>query len=1102
MESGRPLTPLRIQAALRLAKGNRKRAAQLLGIGRATLYRWLDRLEMDRPGMVGSSGKTTPGAPDLITLADGLELAGRGRELARALELLSPVSRPGSPTAVVMVGDAGTGRTCLLRALTERLSASGIAVARGSCRPGSAAGLSPLAEALHDLLGDGTENRELIRRHAAAVHLVAPRLLVRHAIPVPEDEAGLADRAVMLGSLAQLFADAATGKGLLIVFDDLHLAEPFLLDLFWLLARQGRDLPLRLAAASLPPADWPSINALLAGAAAEGLVAPIALAPLEEASVRLLATRYLKWNEALTAVATTHLLRLTGGNPLHLRLALRRLATGPPRPGEDLEALLPASIPEALHEELDRMPAPAREVLEALAARGAAAGVSELGQVVGQPAAAELGSLLHAGWVVRNPHGRYRIAHSLFRDAVHEATPPETRRRHHGTWAAAMEGDPSRLIERADQLVAAGSGGAEARELFAAAAEWLERTWQHRGAIRLLDAVLAQLPPGDPARLGLYPRLERACHAARERERSLQICRSWATLAFDLSDLGSEARALGLLAVRLREAGEGKGAREAAMRGLECARRLGDASTIALAESILAGILWTTWDHSAALEHMERSLDMLRQGDDPQAYARHLQEIVLPRALAGRGHAAMDAAAEAERLFRDKEENSTSAARSVRAILAMAYMGDLEEAARRLRALVALERGRTSLEPALQALAFVLLRLGRFTEALAVAEELSDEALRTGRQGHRISAFLAQGEALFQLGCHDRARDQNHLALELARTQGEEAQLAFARLGRARDLRVEGHIPEATAEAQWVFEAAERGGRQRLRHAAALELTRCAIGERDWPRARRWLDRAEESLQVPREDGPAQRSAMLLERARVRLAEKQDHLAFSDIEEGLGLVRRAGPAVVEIQLLLLKANLCDIRGDEAGAGEALALAGRRIQDLANHIDDRALQESFLGRSDFQPLVDAARKDGLLELHRFRDMAVRSAPLRQLIERLEKADPKTLPVVIIGSAGEGLTARLLEARDWQGDLRSLETSIRMLLLQAGSRKLAADSPEIKPAKEPTKVPTPRREPGEKQKEAIRRALAATNGDKTRAAKLLGISRATLYRRLEK
>ena len=105
----------------------------------------------------------------------------------------------------------------------------------------------------------------------------------------------------------------------------------------------------------------------------------------------------------------------------------------------------------------------------------------------------------------------------------------------------------------------------------------------------------------------------------------------------------------------------------------------------------------------------------------------------------------------------------------------------------------------------------------------------------------------------------------------------------------------------------------------------------------------------------------------------------------------------------------------------------------------------------------------------------------------------------------GIAPEALAA--LKNYDWPGNIRELEHTIeRAVLLGKGSRIELEDLPpnividgqsSIVLAQALTRQLTLR----DLEREYVAKVLDATNGNKTEAAKILGVDRTTLYRKLE-
>ena len=140
-------------------------------------------------------------------------------------------------------------------------------------------------------------------------------------------------------------------------------------------------------------------------------------------------------------------------------------------------------------------------------------------------------------------------------------------------------------------------------------------------------------------------------------------------------------------------------------------------------------------------------------------------------------------------------------------------------------------------------------------------------------------------------------------------------------------------------------------------------------------------------------------------------------------------------------------------------------------------------------------------------HRINSFSLRMPCLRQMREDiplyadffLDQAN-RELDKRIVGF--DPAAAAALAAYDWPGNLRQLRnTVLSATLLAAGEYITCRDLPaEVTggPA-EPAEAPLSLRDPASEE-EQIRRALATAGGNKSQAAKLLGIDRKTLYNKL--
>ena len=157
---------------------------------------------------------------------------------------------------MTVLGGAGVGKTRLVLEAAGRLEGDP-AVLVGRCLPyGNGSTFWPLAEVVRQVAGIGLEDPpEEARAKLAALleeavpegALVAERigqLIGLEADPAPIEEAAW--------STGRLLEALAAERPLVVVFDDLHWAEPTFLDLVERLGEGGREAPVLLVAVARP----------------------------------------------------------------------------------------------------------------------------------------------------------------------------------------------------------------------------------------------------------------------------------------------------------------------------------------------------------------------------------------------------------------------------------------------------------------------------------------------------------------------------------------------------------------------------------------------------------------------------------------------------------------------------------------------------------------------------------------------------------------------------------------------------------------------------------------------------------------------------------
>src|SRR5215211_4817087 len=446
-------------------------------------------------------GRVDPGAPGHARRQDA-PIVGREPELRLFAWVYERVVATGSSQLLTVLGPAGAGKT---RLVTEAVATlAGATVLRGRCLSygegitywpvaeivRQAAGIAdtdPPAEAtarLRRLLGSD-EDRDRERVAARIAQLVG-----LDAAPAPAEEAAWAFR-----RLLELLA----GRGpLVVVLDDLHWAEPGLLDLVEHVADYGRGAPILLVAMARPEflEDRPG------WAGGKLNATTLLLEPLDDAeATRLLAA--LAGPVTLPEAATGPITKAAGGNPLFLEELLAALVEeGRLRRHDgqwvaaDLADLgIPPSIQALLTARLDRLEGPERAVLERAAVAGQVFDQSAVVALSPPSVRAEVPARLQA--LVRRELLRpaparltgdqgFQFRHLLLRDATYDSIPKQARAELHELFAVWGER----------------TAGARLREIEEIIGYHLEQAWRYRVELGIADERNQRLAGAAARRLG------------------------------------------------------------------------------------------------------------------------------------------------------------------------------------------------------------------------------------------------------------------------------------------------------------------------------------------------------------------------------------------------------------------------------------------------------------------------------------------------------------------------------------------------------------------------------------------------------------------------
>lgn len=433
-------------------------------------------------------------------------LVGRQAELRRLRELVDAAVRERRCAVVTVLGQAGIGKSRLARELAATLEA--VTVATGRCLSyGSGITFWPLVELLGDLGGLDALAAEL-GDGEGAVALERLRAAVGAGEDAPSDE--------VFWGVRRVLERLASRRPLLLLLEDLHWAEPTMLDLVEYLAAFAGG-PLVVLCLSRPD--------LLELRPGFGAFPAIELTQLSPAETRTLVDALGVGDPAVR----DRVAAAAEGNPLFAEQLAAMVADAAPARDEPLP--LPASIHALLAARLDALEPAERRTLERAAIVGKEfwhRAVADLSEAADRPAvASRLLALARKGLVAPAPARRpgedaFRFRHALIREAAYAAVPKLVRADLHERFARWLESQADRGFGAHDEILgyhleqayrcrtdlapaddAARALAEEAgRRLGAAARRALARE-DAPAAAGLLRRSTALLPPGDGERPAL-----------------------------------------------------------------------------------------------------------------------------------------------------------------------------------------------------------------------------------------------------------------------------------------------------------------------------------------------------------------------------------------------------------------------------------------------------------------------------------------------------------------------------------------------------------------------------------------------------------------------
>ncbi len=459
-----------------------------------------------------------PGGVSLM--AAPVAFVGREGELSRLLAAVG-----GDARLVLVVGDAGVGKTRLVGEGMVRATAAGVVTARGECLPlAEALPLLPVAAAVGELarLDGGGLVEAALDAAPGYVREEVGRLVPGLGPgggpgPAGRDQGWRRER--LFAGVAELLDAVAgsSGWGVVVVVEDVHWADSATLDFLTFLARPGHRGAVSVVATCR--GDEAPVAAHVAGWLAQvrgaAGVEEIRLGPLSRGEVAGQVAALA--GGPVPPRVVDELYARAEGNPFFTEQLVAAGLASEPDGGVGAPAGLPGRLAELLAARAGRCAGDARTVLAGLAVAGRPLDEDLLGAVTGLDAEAVRGGLreLAAARLLAEDtaEGAHRPRHALLAEAVAGGLLPGERAALHERTARALQGASGNEKLAAEAAGHWQAAGRPAEELPArvAAAEAAERVFGYaQAAAHWQRAIeLCQARPGAAAGIsvpGLYLR--------------------------------------------------------------------------------------------------------------------------------------------------------------------------------------------------------------------------------------------------------------------------------------------------------------------------------------------------------------------------------------------------------------------------------------------------------------------------------------------------------------------------------------------------------------------------------------------------------------------
>ena len=701
---------------------------------------------------------------------------------------------------VTVVGDPGVGKTRLLSELFASLGGDERALTGRCAAYGDGATFMPLAE----IVAEAAPSRPAETIAALLGADEQATVIAQRVTQLTGDAEGAASTGEIFWAVRRFLEALAAEGALVVALEDVHWAEPTLLDLLEYLAAWPAEAPLLLVCLARPELleqrpRW--------GSGRQSLV----LEPLEPEAACLVLDQLAP--AELPSRDRQRIVRIAEGNPLFLEQLLA-LAD---EVGPDAVTRVPPSVEAILAARLDRIERSERALLERAAVVGRECPWKAILQLTPPEELngvdARLLNLVRRGLLLVERSGSedaFRFKHVLVRDVAYAGMTKESRIGAHelyADWLDQVAAAPDELVgyhleqaSRYRQELMPGDEhgvalGRRAASLLAAAGRRAPARADWPGAAALLSRAVAVLAELDPERVRLLPDLARAVGLCGDFRRELALLDEAVERAEAAGDRRTRSYAVlyrDHARTRVDPAFSVAAAEAEAREALRVFEEIGDADGRARAWARLAHCQWFSGHHVKARLAAERTLaQALSVGDEAlEAESRGLI-----------GNTLLNGPDPLDELFAYAEQLTEPGHRRLLTLLARAHAmrGDFTTARRLIGQDIAAFEEVGSAFAAVQSAGEGFAIIEMLAGDLAAAERYLTESFQAlteaGETGHRSSVAARLARALSAQGRHEEAERLTHVSEETASPDDYLSQILW-RSTRGRALAGQGRVGE------------------------------------------------------------------------------------------------------------------------------------------------------------------------------------------------------------------------------------------------------------------------------------------------------------------